>query len=104
MSSIITLEHYLILSAIIFVIGMFGLFMHRKNIITILMSIELMLLSVNINFITFSSYASEISGQIFSTIILTIAAAETSIGLAILLVYFRNKGSIEVSDINQMKG
>jgi NADH-quinone oxidoreductase subunit K len=86
MSSPITLEHYLILSAMIFVIGMFGLFMHRKNIITILMSIEL------------------ISGQIFSIIILTIAAAETSIGLAILLVYFRNKGSIEVSDINQMKG
>ena len=83
---------------------MFGLFMHRKNIITILMSIELMLLSVNINFIAFSSYASEISGQIFSIIILTIAAAETSIGLAILLVYFRNKGTIEVSDINQMKG
>lgn len=104
MSSIITLEHYLILSAIIFIVGMFGLFMHRKNIITILMSIELMLLSVNINFIAFSSYASEISGQIFSIIILTIAAAETSIGLAILLVYFRNKGSIEVSDINQMKG
>ena len=104
MSNPITLEHYLILSAMIFVIGMFGLFMHRKNIITILMSIELMLLSVNINFIAFSSYASEISGQIFSIIILTIAAAETSIGLAILLVYFRNKGSIEVSDINQMKG
>ena len=104
MSSIIALEHYLILSAIIFIIGMFGLFMHRKNIITILMSIELMLLSVNINFIAFSSYASEISGQIFSIIILTIAAAETSIGLAILLVYFRNKGTIEVSDINQMKG
>lgn len=104
MSSPVTLEHYLILSAMIFVIGMFGLFMHRKNIITILMSIELMLLSVNINFIAFSSYASEISGQIFSIIILTIAAAETSIGLAILLVYFRNKGSIEVSDVNQMKG
>src|SRR5687768_16875847 len=104
MSSMISMEHYLILSAIIFIIGMFGLFMHRKNIITILMSIELMLLSVNINFIAFSSYASEISGQIFSMIILTIAAAETAIGLAILLVYFRNKGSIEVSDINQMKG
>lgn len=104
MSSTITLNHYLILAAIIFIIGMFGLFMHRKNIITILMSIELMLLSVNINFVAFSSYAGEISGQIFSIIILTIAAAETSIGLAILLVYFRNKGSIEVSDINQMKG
>lgn len=100
----ITLEHYLILSAIIFTIGVTGLFMNRKNVIAILMSIELMLLSVNINFIAFSVYLSELSGQIFSLIILTIAAAETSIGLAILVVYFRNKGSIEIDDINQMKG
>lgn len=104
MISTITLEHYLILSALIFSIGMVGLFMHRKNVITILMSIELMLLAVNINFVAFSAYAHEISGQIFIIIILTIAAAETSIGLAILLVYFRNKGSIELSDMNQMKG
>ncbi|OZG32360.1 NADH-quinone oxidoreductase subunit NuoK [Rickettsia endosymbiont of Culicoides newsteadi] len=104
MISTITLEHYLILSALIFSIGMVGLFMHRKNVITILMSIELMLLAVNINFVAFSAYAHEISGQIFSIIILTIATAETSIGLAILLVYFRNKGSIELSDMNQMKG
>ncbi|WP_341752078.1 NADH-quinone oxidoreductase subunit NuoK [Candidatus Tisiphia endosymbiont of Piscicola geometra] len=104
MISTITLEHYLILSALIFSIGMVGLFMHRKNVITILMSIELMLLAVNINFVAFSTYAHEISGQIFSIIILTIAAAETSIGLAILLVYFRNKGSIELSDMNQMEG
>ncbi|WP_341762114.1 NADH-quinone oxidoreductase subunit NuoK [Candidatus Tisiphia endosymbiont of Thecophora atra] len=103
MISTITLEHYLTLSALIFSIGMVGLFMH-KNVITILMSIELMLLAVNINFVAFSTYAHEISGQIFSIIILTIAAAETTIGLAILLVYFRNKGSIEVGDINQMKG
>lgn len=100
----ITLEHYLILSAIIFTIGMVGLFLHRKNVITILMSIELMLLAVNINFVAFSSYKSEISGQIFSILILTIAAAETAIGLAILIVYFRNKGSIELADANQMKG
>ncbi len=100
----ITLEHYLILSAMIFIIGITGLFMNRKNVIAILMSIELMLLSVNINFIAFSVYLSELSGQIFSLIILTIAAAETSIGLAILVVYFRNKGSIEIGDINQMKG
>ena len=100
----VTLEHYLILSATIFIIGITGLFMNRKNVIAILMSIELMLLSVNINFIAFSVYLSELSGQIFSLIILTIAAAETSIGLAILVVYFRNKGSIEIGDINQMKG
>jgi NADH-quinone oxidoreductase subunit K len=100
----ISLQHYLVLSALIFTIGMVGLFMHRKNIITILMSIELMLLAVNINFVAFSSYAQEISGQIFSIIILSVAAAETAIGLAILLVYFRNKGSILVTDANQMKG
>ncbi|MCC8417035.1 MAG: NADH-quinone oxidoreductase subunit NuoK [Rickettsia endosymbiont of Bryobia graminum] len=104
MNNNITLEHYLILSALIFTIGMVGLFLHRKNVITILMSIELMLLAVNINFVAFSSYNSEISGQVFSILILTIAAAETSIGLAILIVYFRNKGSIELADANQMKG
>lgn len=104
MSDNISLQHYLVLSSLIFTIAMVGLFMHRKNIITILMSIELMLLAVNINFVAFSSYAQEISGQIFSIIILSIAAAETAIGLAILLVYFRNKGSILVTDANQMKG
>ncbi len=100
----IGLEHYLITAALVFTIGVVGLFMNRKNVITILMSIELMLLSVNINFIAFSVYAQELSGQIFSILILTIAAAETSIGLAILVLYFRNKGSIEVETINQMKG
>jgi NADH-quinone oxidoreductase subunit K len=104
MISSIGLEHYLILSSLIFSVGMFGLFMHRKNIITILMSIELMLLAVNINFVAFSSYSNDISGQVFSIIILTIAAAETAIGLAILLAHFRNSGSILISDINQMKG
>ncbi len=100
----ITLNHYLILAAIIFTIGIVGLFMNRKNIITLLMSIELMLLSININFVAFSSFTSDISGQIFTIIILTIAAAETSIGLAILVLYFRNQGSIEVENLNQMKG
>ena len=100
----VTLVHYLILAAIIFTIGIVGLFMNRKNIITMLMSVELMLLAVNINFVAFSSFMSEISGQIFTVIILTVAAAETSIGLAILVLHFRNKGSIEVEDLNQMKG
>ncbi len=104
MSSNISLEYYLILSAAIFSIGMVGLFLHRKNVITILMSIELMLLAVNINFVAFSAYGGEITGQIFSIIILTIASAETAIGLAILLVYFRNKGSVELTTANQMRG
>jgi NADH-quinone oxidoreductase subunit K len=104
MISKIGLEHYLILSALVFTIGITGLFMNRKNVITILMSIELMLLSVNINFVAFSVYLQDLSGQIFSMIVLTVAAAETSIGLAILVLYFRNKGSIEVEDISQMKG
>ena len=100
----ISLEHYLILTSLLFAIGVTGLFMNRKNVITILMSIELMLLAVNINFVAFSVYLENIVGQIFSIIILSIAAAEASIGLAILILYFRNKGSIEIDEINQMKG
>jgi len=100
----VSLEHYLILSILIFSIGVSGLFMNRKSVINILMSIELMLLSVNINFVAFSVYLNDLQGQIFSILILTIAAAETSIGLAILVIYFRNKGSIEVEDISQMRG
>lgn len=100
----ISLEHYLILSSLIFSIGVSGLFMNRKSIINILMSIELMLLSVNINFVAFSVYLNDLQGQIFSIFVLTIAAAETSIGLAILVLYFRNKGSIEVEDVSQMRG
>ncbi|RYE06616.1 MAG: NADH-quinone oxidoreductase subunit NuoK [Rickettsiaceae bacterium] len=100
----ITLEHYLIVAAIIFTIGITGLFIGRKNIISILMSIELMLLAININFISFSAFLKDLSGQVFSILVLTIAAAEVSVGLAILVVYFRNKGSIEVENINQMKG
>ena len=100
----ISLEHYLILAALIFSIGLTGLFMNRKSVITILMAIELMLLAVNINFVAFSVYLQDIVGQVFSIIILSIAAAEISIGLAILVIYFRNRGSIEIEDINQMKG
>lgn len=100
----ISLEHYLILAALVFSIGVTGLFMNRKSVITILMSIELMLLAVNINFVAFSVYLQDIVGQVFSIIILSIAAAEISIGLAILVLYFRNRGSIEIEDVNQMKG
>lgn len=100
----IDLEHYLIVAALLFTIGVFGLFMHRKSIINILMSIELMLLSININFVSFSAYLQDIVGQIFSIIILSVAAAEVSIGLAILVLYFRNKGSITIEEVNQMRG
>ena len=100
----ISLGHYLILAAFIFSIGVTGLFMNRKSVITILMAIELMLLAVNINFVAFSVYLQDVVGQVFSIIILSIAAAEISIGLAILVLYFRNRGSIEIEDINQMKG
>ena len=100
----ITLAHYLTVAGILFVFGVFGIFINRKNVITILMSIELILLSVSINLVAFSAYSSDLVGQIFSLFILTIAAAEAAIGLAILVVYFRNRGSIAVEDINVMKG
>ena len=100
----ITLEHYLFLGAIIFTLGVLGIFLNKKNLIIILMSIELILLSVNINFIAFSSFLSDMSGQIFAMLTLTVAAAEAAIGLAILVVFFRNLGSIEVSKINNLKG
>lgn len=100
----ISLEHYLILSSLLFAIGISGLFMNRKNVITILMSVELMLLAVNINFVAFSVHLQDIVGQVFSIIVLSIAAAEVSIGLAILVLYYRNRGSIEIEDINQMRG
>lgn len=100
----ISLEHYLIVSAFIFTIGMTGLFINRKNVISILMSVELMLLSININFVAFSTFLNELSGQVFSILILTIAAAETAIGLAILVLFYRNKNSIEVEDISEMRG
>ena len=100
----ITLDHYLFLGAIIFTIGILGIFLNKKNVIIILMSIELILLSVNINFIAFSAYLGDLSGQIFAMFILTVAAAEAAIGLAILVVFFRNLGSISVEKINKLKG
>ena len=98
------LGHYLSLSAVIFTIGIFGIFLNRKNVIVILMSIELILLSVNINLISFSIYLNDLAGQIFAMFVLTVAAAEAAIGLAIIVVYFRNRGSIRVEDINSMRG
>ena len=100
----IGLSHFLTLAAILFTLGIFGIFLNRKNVIIILMSIELLLLSVNINLVAFSSYLGDLVGQIFALLVLTVAAAEASIGLAILVVFFRNRGSIAVEDINVMKG
>ena len=100
----IGLEHYLAVAAALFVIGIFGLFLNRKNIIILLMSIELMLLSVNINFVAFSAHLNDYVGQIFTLFVLTVAAAEAAIGLAILVCFFRSKGSIDVEDVNVMKG
>ncbi len=100
----IGLAHYLILGAIIFSLGMIGIFLNRKNVIVILMSIELILLAVNINLVSFSIFLQDIVGQVFTMLILTVAAAEAAIGLAIIVVYYRNKGSIRVEEINQMRG
>lgn len=100
----IGLAHYLTVGAILFTLGVFGIFLNRKNVIVILMSIELMLLAVNINFVTFSSFLGDLGGQVFSMFVLTVAAAEAAIGLAILVVFFRNKSSIAVDDIAGMKG
>ena len=100
----IGLGHYLTLGAVIFTIGVVGIFLNRKNIIVILMSIELILLSVNINLVSFSIFINDLSGQIFTLFILTVAAAEAAIGLAIIVIYYRNRGSIRVEDIHGMKG
>ncbi len=100
----IGLTHYLTVAAMLFTIGIFGIFLNRKNVITILMSVELILLSVNINFVAFSSYLHDMAGQVFTMFILTVAAAEAAIGLAILVVYYRNRGTIAVEDIHLMKG
>ncbi len=100
----IGLAHYLSVAAILFTLGMFGIFLNRKNVIIILMSIELMLLAVNINLVAFSAHLQDLVGQIFAMFVLTVAAAEAAIGLAILVVYFRNRGSIAVEDFNMMKG
>ena len=100
----IGIEHYLILSAIIFAIGVVGIFLNRKNVIIILMSIELILLAVNINLVSFSIYLQNLVGQIFTMFILTVAAAEAAVGLAIIVVYYKNKGSIDVEQISSLKG
>ena len=100
----IGLEHYLTVAATLFVIGIFGLFLNRKNIIILLMSVELILLSVNINLVAFSSFAQALVGQVFTLLVLTVAAAEAAIGLAILVSFFRNRGTIAVEDVNVMKG
>ncbi|MEC8290989.1 MAG: NADH-quinone oxidoreductase subunit NuoK [Pseudomonadota bacterium] len=100
----IGLNHYLTLAAILFTIGVFGIFLNRKNVIVILMSIELMLLAVNINLVAFSAFLGDLVGQVFALLVLTVAAGEAAIGLAILVVYFRNRGGIEVEDVSQMKG
>ncbi|HET6621770.1 MAG TPA: NADH-quinone oxidoreductase subunit NuoK [Dongiaceae bacterium] len=100
----ITLTHYLTVAAILFTIGVFGIFLNRKNVIIILMSVELILLAGNINLVAFSSFLGDMVGQVFAMLVLTVAAAEAAIGLAILVVYFRNRGSIAVEDLNVMKG
>ena len=100
----IGLGHYLTVAAVLFTLGVLGIFLNRKNVIVILMSIELILLAVNINFVAFSTHLGDIMGQVFALLVLTVAAAEAAIGLAILVVYFRNRGSIAVEDINLMKG
>ena len=100
----IGLSHYLVLASILFTIGIIGIFLNRKNVIIILMSIELILVSVNVNFVAFSSYLGDVFGQVFALFVLTVAAAEAAIGLAILVVYFRNRGNIAVEHINAMKG
>ncbi len=101
---VIGLSQYLVVAAILFTLGIFGIFLNRKNVIVIVMSIELMLLAVNINFVAFSVFLGNLVGQAFAMVILTVAAAEAAIGLAILVVYFRNRGTIEVEDIHLMKG
>ena len=100
----IGLGHYLAVAAILFTLGVLGIFLNRKNVIVILMSVELILLAVNINFVAFSSFLNDTGGQVFALRVLTAAAAEAAIGLAILVVYFRNRGTIAVEDINMMKG
>src|SRR3954468_7386961 len=100
----IGLGHYLTVSAILLVLGIFGIFLNRKNVIVILMSIELILLAVNLNFVAFSAWLNDLTGQVFAMFVLTVAAAEAAIGLAIVVIYFRNRGSIEVEDISTLKG
>ena len=100
----IGIEHYITVSAILFVLGVLGIFINRKNVIVVLMSVELILLAVNINLVGFSSFMNDLVGQVFAMFVLTVAAAEAAIGLAILVIYFRNRGTIAVDDATQMKG
>ena len=101
---VVGLSHYLTVAAILFTLGIFGVFINRKNVIVILMSVELILLAVNINLVAFSSFLGDLVGQIYALFVLTVAAAEASIGLAILVAFYRNRGSIAVEDVNLMKG
>ena len=100
----IGLGHYLTVAAVLFTLGVFGIFLNRKNVIVILMAVELILLAVNINLVAFSTHLNDITGQVFALLVLTVAAAEAAIGLAILVVFFRNRGSIAVEDVNMMRG
>ncbi|HLO76461.1 MAG TPA: NADH-quinone oxidoreductase subunit NuoK [Magnetospirillum sp.] len=100
----IGLAHYLTVAAVLFTLGVFGIFLNRKNVIIIMMSVELMLLAVNLNMVAFSSYLNDLVGQVFAMFILTVAAAEAAIGLAIVVVFFRNRGTIAVEEISQLKG
>lgn len=104
MEASIGIGHYLAVAACLFTLGMFGIFLNRKNVIVILMSIELMLLAANINLVAFSHFLGDLVGQVFALFVLTVAAAEAAIGLAIIVVYYRNRGSIAVEDLNMMKG
>ena len=100
----IGIEHYVTVSAILFVLGVLGIFLNRKNIIVILMAVELILLSVNINLVAFSAFLGDLTGQVFAMFVLTVAAAEAAIGLAILVIYFRGRGTIAVDDVDRLKG
>ena len=100
----IGIEHYLVVGAILFVLGVLGIFLNRKNVIVILMAVELILLAVNINLVAFSAFMNDLVGQIFAMMVLTVAAAEAAIGLAILVIYYRGRGTIAVDDVNRMKG
>ena len=100
----IGIEHYLTVGAILFVLGVLGIFLNRKNVIVILMAVELILLAVNLNLVAFSAFMQDLVGQVFAMLVLTVAAADAAIGLAILVIYFRTRGSIAVDDINRMKG
>jgi NADH-quinone oxidoreductase subunit K len=101
---VIGIEHYLVLGAILFVLGVLGIFLNRKNVIVILMAVELILLAVNINLVAFSAFMGDLVGQIFAMMVLTVAASEAAIGLAILVIYYRGRGTIAVDDVNRMKG